>query len=982
MSYRYGYEEIDYVDGTNDWVWNAPQHVLFLRIRELFDDELCALYQQLESLGCWSSTSLINQFNEWQSQWPEELIRLDIYRKYIRTYTESYINGPAYPEFLEERANGRKKYQRAQYERNQEKYMASKFGGTVASADDIILRCSVPNTTLAVAPNFTLNLIPYSYIYLNVKYNTAPPVKVRAVPNQVYTIPYTGELADIIEIYSASCLTSLGDLSPLYLINGTFANATKIRELILGSDIEGYDNTNSMTLGLGSNELLNVLNIQNMSGLTSSLDLSGLKNLEELYATGSNISGIIFADGGNIRIAEIPAIGSLLMKNLNYLTGDGMKADSYDSLTRLVAVNSLLDLVAMIEDSPKLYQVRLTGIDWTLEDTALLERLFDLAGVTNNDANTDQSVLAGNVFVPVIRQQALYEYNEAWPDLTITYNTMIEQFSVMFLNDDGTVLDVQYIDKGSTAVDPLTREENPIATPTKESTVSTDYAFAGWDSTFVPVFSNQVITATYSETVRSYTVQYVSKGTVMQTETAEYGSSVLYTGEIPSYTAEESGYRYYLFTGWDQSGYVNGDKTINAVYDSCEYSDGYFTGKTLPDLRPVEIYAMTMLEQEKKLTLKDNVLFEGDDVSLTLGHDYDYDDIDSVDIVSEKTTFDGSNYIDTGISLFDEDRDFVLAIDYEFAANNEAGAVLMECFQPNGSNGFKLNYNTNVRLTWSTTSQDVASLGNREMLIIRHVKGQNNLMVYSSNLGASEISYAEIERTKTTSGTATLVLGCSKPEEDAYENHAYGDVHWCKLWYTDLGDEACRSLAIWTHEKVTFEISGFKTYYLSDNPSKRCSFSLLAAHLLDRTRIMNTVDTNEGGWAVTSLNAFLNARLYEAIPVEWKQLIKQVQVSSSVGNKSTELSTSDCYVFIPALVEVDPTMTSDPYGSEGSSISYMTTNDSRKRAYDGGDYAEYWLRSPNVSYTRYYYTIGADGVKTGFASPAYEQHGILLELCI
>ena len=229
--------------------------------------------------------------------------------------------------------------------------MSSKFGGTVASSDDVILRCSVPNTDLAVVPNFDMHLTPYSHMYINVKYNTAPPVKMRAIPNTEYTIPYAGDMADIIEIYSASSLKSIGDLSSCYLINGDFSNARKIRELILGSEVEGYNNTNTMTLGLGSNELLNKLDIQNMSGLTSSLDLSGLKNLKELYAKGSNVSGILFADGGNLEIAEIPAVGSLSMKNLNYLTEDGMEIESYNSLTKLVAENSLLDLISIINNS-------------------------------------------------------------------------------------------------------------------------------------------------------------------------------------------------------------------------------------------------------------------------------------------------------------------------------------------------------------------------------------------------------------------------------------------------------------------------------------------------------------------------------------------------------------------------------------------------------------------------------------------------------
>lgn len=978
--YRYGYEEIDYVDGTSDWVWNAPQHVFFLRLRKLFDAEMAELYASLESLGCWNAKNIIDEMNTWQAQFPEELWRVDIERKYIRTYTGSYINGAAYVEFLTERANGRKKTQRTQFLTNQEKYMASKWGGTTASADDVILRCSVPNTTLAVPANFDMHLTPYSYIYLNVKYNTSPPIKIRAVPNQEYTITYDAELADIIEIYSASCLKSLGDLSAAYLINGAFANASKIRELILGSDIEGYNNTNSMTLGLGANTLLNKLDIQNMSGLTHSLDLSVLNNLEELYAHGSNISGVTFANGGNIEIAELPAITSIVMKNLPYLTT--LDIESLDSLTTMTIEHcSTVDAKEILENAPNVNRVRLTGIDWELEDTGLLQDIYEMNGIDAAGYNTDQSVLSGAVFVPVVKEQELYNFNTTWSDLVISYNTLVNQFSATFINDDGTVLDVQYVDKGTAPVDPLTRQENPISTPTKESSVSEDFIFDSWDTELSPLFANVVITATYTSTPRKYTVKYVSKNATLQETVAEYGTTVFYEGELPTYTAEEAAYKYYLFTGWDKSGFVTGDKVINAVFDSCEYVSGYFDGKALADLRPVEIYAMVQLETGRTLTVSD-YLADGDDMSLTLGHDYDYDDVESVEIITEPTTFDGKKHIDTGINLFEEDKDFILAIDFELASGNEANAVLAECFQANGSNGFKLWYNNAARLTWGTFSSDITGLDNREMLVIRHVKGDNNLYVYSSNLSGDAIYVGELTRTKTTSATSSLVLGCSQPEEGYYENYALGTINWCKLWWADLGDTACQELASWTHEKVTLEVCGFKRHYLSDNPSKRCSFSVLATHLLERARNLNSLDSNAGGWASATLNTFLNTRLYNAIPLEWKPLIKQVQISSSIGEKSTEISTSDCYITIPAVIEVDPSMTSDPYPYEGSTISYMTTNDARKRAYDGGDYATYWTRSPNIAYNNYFYVVQADGSTWGYNSPQYQQFGILIELSI
>ena len=994
MTYRYGYEEIDYVDGTQDWVWNAPNHVFFLRLRKLFDEELCDLYTTLESTGCWNATSLINQFNDWQMQFPEELWRTDIQRKYIRTYTESFIGGKAYPEFLTERANGRKKTQRSQFERNQEKYMSSKFGGTVASADDVILRCSVPNTALVIQPNFDITLTAYGHVYASVKYNTdVRPRKYRLKPNETYTFEYNAELADIIELYSASCLKDIGDLSACYLTNGTFANATKIRELILGNSTKGYNNTNVMTLGLGSNELLNKLDIQNMSGLTHSLDLSGLKNLEELYAFGSGTSGVIFADGGNIKIAEIPDVGTLQMKNLNYLTDDGFEATSYYSLSRLVAENSEIDLIDLINNSPNLRQVRLTGINWSLEDMTLLERLYELAGVTNTGANSDKSVLTGIVHIPVIGQYDLYKYQDAWSDLAIEATTIKPQFKVTFVNDDGTVLDTQYIEQFESAINPITREENPIQIPTKDSTIQYSYTFAGWDSALANIVSDRIITATYTESLREYTVKYVSKGVVVKTASGLYGDNIVYDGEIPVYTAEEP-YAFYLFNRWDKSGFLNnsidenGVKTINAVFDKFTYSATAFDGKELADLSPVEIYAMNKLNESGTINIKD-IITDKDPYTIVVGNDVDYDDIHSELLISEKTHFNGTNYIDTGIKLFDEDRDFVLAIDYEFLSNNKSNSVLAQCFQSNGANGFKLWYSTasnstGANLTWGTTSDVIVGQNKREIVVIRHKKGDNNLTIYKSNMDDNSVLSKELTRTKSTIGTGTLVFGSARADDGIYENHAIGNIYWAKVWYADLGDDVCKNLAIWTHESIALEACGFRKYYLTENTSKRCSFSLLASHLLGRTKRWNATGTNDGGWAESELNKSLNSRLYNAMPTQIKSLLKQVIVYSNdgIGNSNpyyNEVTPSNCYITIPALIEVDPTRTSEPYNSEGTSISYLSTNDSRKRAFDGGDYNAYWLRTPTIGYTSYIWRVESGGNTESITSPT-NNLGVLIEI--
>lgn len=977
MVYRYGLED-KHVDENGVEIFREANSTFFCRLRDLFKPELKAMYNTLEGQGAWSSENLIAQFDDWQSQFPEELWRIDIIRKYIRTFTSSHIDGKAWEDALRDMAHGRKKYQRREFERGQEQYMASAYQSGLAASDEnsIVIRCAkVTDDNLAVKPNYSLTLTPYAYMYLNVEYSTEILQKEVTELGKPITLTFDGDSTDIIKIYSASTIQSLGDLSPCYARTIDAGAATKLKELIIGNNTLGYDNPHLSSLTTGANYLLERLNIENVSGLTTPLNLTAMNNLKELYAHGSNIGGVTFADGGRIEIAELPAINALNIKNLVYLAS--LDISDFTKLTTLTVENcNTVDLLNVLNKAENLNRVRITGFEWNLEDTSLLERLYNMKGIDKNGYNTAHSVLAGKVHVPVIRQQQLYNYKSVWSDLDITFNTMVEQFSVTFKNKDGNILDIQYVDKGGDAVNPITRDNNPIDVPTVESTVSHDFTFNDWDTSLTNIFSDRVITATYTESLRVYTIKYVSKGITLQENTAVYGSYIPYIGVTPTYTAEEAAYVYHLFNRWDKSGIVDGDKTITALFDRCEYRAGYFDNKELADLTPVEIYTMTKLE------LETSVIEDMDMLSFTVGKDYNYDDVESTVIISEKTSFTGANYLDTGVSLLDEDRDFVLAIDYEFLDGSPNNSVLAQCFQSNGSNGFKLWYNNGVKFSWGTASSDVASLNNREMLVVRHRKGENNLWIYNSNLNQNEAICLELTRTKDTVVNSSLVFGCTKADDGAYENYAVGDIHWCKLWYADLGDEVCKSLAIWTREKIAFSACGFKKYYLADNPTKRCSFSLLATHLLERSRYLYPSSNSiNGGWESMHLNILLNTRLYEALPDQWKALIKNVTIPSvSVG--SSEVNASNCYIAIPALIEVDPTKSNDPYVNEGSTISYMTTDTMRQRAYDGGNPDSYWTRTFNSGYSsNYVWQIDENGKPYGFMSPI-NQAGVLIEISI
>ena len=970
----YGMEDVD-KDASGAYVFRAAESNFFCRVRDLFPSQMKAMFHNRENAGAWKSTSLISQWDDAQRQFPEELWRLDVERKYIRTYRGVSVDnskaGVANDMFLEPMLNGRKRYQRRQFERNNELYFATKYVSTFAQADFIRMRFNNPTNPI-VKQDYTLYLTPYTDMYISAEFGNTGAITFRAKAGVEYPVKRAtaSDTADIVLIYGASFIQAIGDLSKCYLGDNDFSMATRLQSLIIGSDVDGYENTFMAKLSVGNNKLLEYLDIRNITGFTKAegqkdpvINLSNCNNLVELRAEGSTATGVIFANGGKLERAYLPAVSSLTMKNLQYV--DAIDIESYDALQQLTVENTpAVNSYDIVNGSAKLNTVRLVGIDWNedydIQDTSILDRLYAMRGIDANGYTMSESVVTGDFHAAVVKEKSLAMYNAMWPDLDITYDDggLVLQFTVTFKNEDGTVLDVQYVDKGSVAVDPTTRADNPIATPTKASTVSTDYIFNGWDSTFVQVFADQVITATYVGTTRQYTVKYVSNGNVLQQTTADYGSSVMYTGDIPVDTSLEGAYTYKLFSGWDKSGYVSGDKTIDAVYDICTYSAGYFDGKDISEMRPVEIYAMI------KLGLENTYVESQDSIAVSFGNDLQYSDIEEEVIIDTPTVFNGTNYLDTGKALLSEDREFVLAIDYTMSGSSDNNAVLAQCYSYYDGSGFRLWNNSGAKLGWGSSSKTVSNVSTREMLVIRHVKGENGVHVYTSNTSGSETSYVSLSGLHSMVHNYTLVFGCKKDDDGTYSNHAIGTIYWSKIWYADLGEDACYHIAAWPHETITMEMCGFRRHYLGDGSGNKCSMTFLANTPLSSVMQLNSAQSTVGGWASASLNTYLNNRLYNVISSEWKQLIKLVRVKSSAGGGSTEISSSNCYITIPAVAEIS-NITVEPYISEldgAEVIDYFALDDSEVLRDENGNAVTYWTRSPYIHSTTYYqYYIKTDG---------------------
>ena len=581
--YRYGLEDTD-VDDNGEEVFREMDSAFFCKIRDCFSEDLKTMYNTLESKNAWHAESFINACDDWQSEFPEELWRLDIDRKYIRTYTSSFINGKGDAQFLTNMSNGKMKYHRRQWERSQEKYMASKYQTTTAAGDNSVFRCAVPSGNLAVAPNYQLTLTPFDYMYLNVKYSTGNPIQVKATPNVPTLIPFQGDGTDIINIYSSSSIKDFGDLSPCYPETADTAKAARIRKLTLGTDVAGYTNPGFTTLTTGSNPLLEELDIENVTGLTQALDLKELINLDRLYAFGTGVPSVSFAKGGKLSYAELPAVNNITLKNLQYLSTNNLKLSSFGQVTELIIEECpLIDQFELFQKCSALTHARLMDINFgnLSRFNNFMAMIEGIKGRTAANDETAYAVFDGTVKFEYVTGAEFNVLAERYPLLEVAYDTL--ESIITFKNTD---LDAEPVHQATVfnAADyrnPVfygegSKPEDMIDKPIKNSSDEFDYEFVGWalspniilstenpeldleavekvyrENTVKKVEGDRILYPVFKSIRRSYPVTFINPTTEAEPTVVYtlYGYDAVYNGQTPK--KEDAVLPdIYEFTGW------------------------------------------------------------------------------------------------------------------------------------------------------------------------------------------------------------------------------------------------------------------------------------------------------------------------------------------------------------------------------------------------------------------------------------------------
>ena len=120
---------------------------------------------------------------------------------------------------------------------------------------------------------------------------------------------------------------------------------------------------------------------------------------------------------------------------------------------------------------------------------------------------------------------------------TATYEATVRSYDITWQNSDGTVLKIDTLDYGETP-------EYDGTTPKKAQNAQYAYTFAGWDAPIVAVAEAATYTATYSKTLRSYTVTW------RDWDSSIIDYDVFFYGDTPEYQGEEPVRDGYKFVGW------------------------------------------------------------------------------------------------------------------------------------------------------------------------------------------------------------------------------------------------------------------------------------------------------------------------------------------------------------------------------------------------------------------------------------------------
>ena len=151
-----------------------------------------------------------------------------------------------------------------------------------------------------------------------------------------------------------------------------------------------------------------------------------------------------------------------------------------------------------------------------------------------------------------------------------------------------------------------------------------------------------------------------------------------------------------------------------------------------------------------------------------------------------------------------------------------------------------------------------------------------------------------------------------------------------------------------------------------------CGFVLEFADIIT-THVMNSSQTNVGGWPASEMRTYVNSDIYNALPTELKNGIINTTVVSGHGSRDSANFTTADKMYLLSTKEV--------WGKEGTSVinydsaetetrqldyyknaGVTTSNYSVAKKQNNGSNSYWWLRSACSSYAYSFYIVSWNGV--------------------
>ena len=150
-------------------------------------------------------------------------------------------------------------------------------------------------------------------------------------------------------------------------------------------------------------------------------------------------------------------------------------------------------------------------------------------------------------------------------------------------------------------------------------------------------------------------------------------------------------------------------------------------------------------------------------------------------------------------------------------------------------------------------------------------------------------------------------------------------------------------------------------------PQTACGFVVEFEDIITK-HVMNSTNTNVGGWPASELYSFVNDTIYNALPSELRNIIIDTYTVSSHGQSDSSNFTSTDKLYLISTKELyGENALYDTVEAETRQLDYYNTNNITTENYSGaikmyeGNASWWWLRSVNSYLSNGFYAVNTSG---------------------